>query len=194
SLIPQSVIRRHPRSSVPLVNAVHCRRLSCPVSFRPLDHYLRDGPAECEPSFDVTAVVDPSPESRPRHFLRFRGDERRIVREKVRHHRRYRPRAAPVSRRITGMVRRWKERRDLGVELEWADRPISEFRIPAGDHDIVLGYTHQSVDSRRPRRVIIVPVFEDPLAGHPIPVPEYPATGLGEESLLVGIESPREVL
>src|SRR2546429_55375 len=53
------------------------------------------------------------------------------------------------------MVRRREQRRKLGIELEWPDRPIGVLRIPTGDERVEVNRTGQGVCTCCTRRVVI---------------------------------------
>ena len=60
-----------------------------------------------------------------------------------------------MSRGVARVVRCGKYRLDVGVQLEWADRPIGVFCFPAGDAHIIQCNEWQHEIAGGARRVVV---------------------------------------
>src|SRR6266545_2629681 len=102
-----------------------------------------------------------------------------------------------MCRWVAGMIGRREQRLELGIELEWSDRPVGVLGIPAGHRRVIVGDALQRIDTRRPRRVVAEPIFPDLVGGLGIPEPVTacaPGGILPEEGVRIALWRAHKVL
>src|SRR5262245_48508968 len=112
-------------------------RLLRAVLLGAFDRLVGNGNGERSAGDNVAAIVNARPDARLRCSLAELSKGFCIAREEIAKHPCDRDRGAGMGRRVARMVGRGEYRLDIGVKLDRADGPVSEFGVPAGDARVI---------------------------------------------------------